>query len=146
MTPRGGYTNDAAVVPMDDHSELERALELLHTLEELLEVALAEAAAAAALDLLAVLAVGVVEHAADALDDLEEERRAVAQRPREHLDQHALVVAIDQQPELLRLGEVLGREEVVADALGQLAVVSADGAGMNSKPPRRPASRIARWS
>src|SRR4051794_2364255 len=62
----------------------------LDGLEQRLEVALAEAAGAVA------------------LDDLEEDRRAVAERLGEDLQQVALVVAIDEDAQALQVGERLG--------------------------------------
>ena len=74
----------------------------LDRLEERLEVALAEAARAVA------------------LDDLEEDRRPVAERLREDLQQVALVVAVDEDAEP---AQVVERLVDLADALGQLRVV-----------------------
>src|SRR3954451_20073409 len=62
----------------------------LDGLEERLEVAVAEAACAVA------------------LDDLEEDRRAVADRLGEDLQEVALVVAVDEAAEPLEVLEVLG--------------------------------------
>src|SRR3954452_1743977 len=74
----------------------------LDRLEECLEVPLAEAARAVA------------------LDDLEEDRRPVADRLREDLQEVALVVAVDQDAEP---AEVIHRLVDLADALRRLVVV-----------------------
>src|SRR4051794_23080074 len=74
----------------------------LDRLEQRLEVALAEAARAVA------------------LDDLEEDRRAVAERLREDLQQVALVVSVDEDAEA---AQVLDRLVDLADALGHAGVV-----------------------
>ena len=55
-----------------------------------------------------------------ALDDLEEERRAVLDRAREDLEEVALLVAVGLDAELL---ERLDRHADVADAVGQRRVV-----------------------
>src|SRR6185436_17100616 len=70
--------------------------------EERLEVALAESAAAVA------------------LDDLEEERRPVLDGAGEDLEEVALVVAVDQDAQLL---DLVHRLADLADALGQVLVV-----------------------
>src|SRR6187200_772042 len=88
---------------MKDLLEVAAALLLaLDGLEQRLEVAVAEAARAVA------------------LDDLEEDRRAVADRLGEDLQQVALVVAVDEDPEPLEVLEVLGD---LADAVRRLVVV-----------------------
>src|SRR3954466_12009267 len=74
----------------------------LDRLEQRLEVAVAEAARAVA------------------LDHLEEDRRAVADRLGEDLQQVALVVAVDEDAEPL---EVLERFRDLADAAGRVVVV-----------------------
>src|ERR1700750_1855800 len=74
----------------------------LDGLEQRLEVAVAEAARAVA------------------LDDLEEDRRAVADRLREDLQQVALVVAVDEDALLAQVGELL---DDLGDARGDLVVV-----------------------
>src|SRR4051794_2458094 len=74
----------------------------LDGLEERLEVAIAEAACAVA------------------LDDLEEDGRAVADRLREDLQQVALVVAVDEDAQALEVLEVLGD---LADAVRRVVVV-----------------------
>src|SRR5829696_2139306 len=79
-----------------------RRLLALDRLEERLEVARAEAG-------------GTVT-----LDDLEEDRRAIAERLGEHLEEVALVVAVDEDPEAL---EVVKRLVDLADPLGDLVVV-----------------------
>src|SRR5688500_8355078 len=55
-----------------------------------------------------------------ALDDLEEERRAVLHGPREDLEEVALLVPVGLDPELL---EGLHRDADVADAVGEGRVV-----------------------
>src|SRR5690242_19786208 len=79
-----------------------RVLLALDGLEEGLEVALAEAE-------------GTV-----ALDQLEEDRRPVAQRLGEDLQQVAVLIAVDQDPALLQL---LDRRPHIADAGTQLGVL-----------------------
>src|SRR3712207_4904261 len=79
----------------------------LDRLEQRLEVSLAEAAGAMA------------------LDDLEEDRRPVAERLGEDLQQVALVVAVDQDPEAPEVVEVLGD---LTDAIRHLVVVAVGGA------------------
>src|SRR5215218_5992464 len=74
----------------------------LDRLEQRLEVAHAEAARPVA------------------LDDLEEEGRAVLDRAREDLEEVALLVAVGLDPELL---ERLDRDADVADPFGKLLVV-----------------------
>src|SRR4051812_8682349 len=71
-------------------------------LEERLEVALAEAEGAVA------------------LDQLEEDRRAVTERLGEDLEQVAVLVTVDEDPALLQL---LDRGPHVADARAQLGVL-----------------------
>src|SRR3954451_16651667 len=79
-----------------------RGLLALDRLEQRLEVALAEAARAVP------------------LDQLEEDRRTVTERLREHLQQVALVVAVDQDAEPAQILDRLGD---LAHALRQLVVV-----------------------
>src|SRR3954468_14529796 len=74
----------------------------LDRLEQRLEVPVAEAARAVA------------------LDHLEEDRRAVADRLREDLQQVALVVAVDEDAEALEVREVLGD---LAHAVRRLVVI-----------------------
>src|SRR5919108_3956487 len=74
----------------------------LDRLEQRLEVAVAEAARAVA------------------LDDLEEDRRAVADRLREDLQQVALVVAVDEDALLAQVGELL---DDLGHARGHLLIV-----------------------
>src|ERR687886_1937048 len=74
----------------------------LDGLEQRLEVAVAEAARAVA------------------LDDLEEHRRAVADRLGEDLQQVALVVAVDEDALLAEVGELVDH---LGDARGDLVVV-----------------------
>src|SRR5918911_225296 len=74
----------------------------LDRLEQRLEVAVAEAAGAVT------------------LDDLEEDRRAVADRLREDLQEIALVVAIDEDALLAQVGELL---DDLGHARGDLVVV-----------------------
>src|SRR5215212_8748521 len=79
-----------------------RGLLALDRLEQRLEVPLSEPAGAVA------------------LDDLEEDRRPVAERLREDLQEVALVVAVDEDPQAPQVVEVLGD---LADAVGDLVVV-----------------------
>jgi len=61
---------------------------------------------------------GDLGHAAHALDDLDEERRAVAERLGEDLQQNALLVGVCQHAQLLCQSVLLGGERV-AEALRQ---------------------------
>mmetsp|Transcript_12638 Transcript_12638/g.53150 ORF Transcript_12638/g.53150 Transcript_12638/m.53150 type:complete len:510 (-) Transcript_12638:66-1595(-) len=100
-------------------------LEALDRLEELREVALAEAAAAAGLlDHVR----GDLAHAAHALDDLEEDGGTIADRLCENLQEHALVVLVDKHAELLRLG-VLLLGEGATNLGGEVGVVLLAGLG-----------------
>src|SRR2546423_4712034 len=94
-----------------------RRLLALDCLEQGLEVALAEAARAVP------------------LDQLEEDRRPVAERLREDLKQVALVVAVDEDAEPVQVVDRLGD---LAHAAGQLVVVRVGGAQeLNALLPER---------
>src|ERR671933_693016 len=92
----------------------------LDRLEQRLEVAVAEAARAVA------------------LDDLEEDRRAVADRLREDLEEVALVVAVDQDALLAQVGELLddlwhARRDLVVVGLGDREELDASAAHLGDR-------------
>src|SRR5918911_3554764 len=93
----------------------------LDRLEQGLEVAVAEAPRAVA------------------LDDLEEHRRAVADRLREDLQQVALVVAVDEDALLAEVGELLddlghARRDLVVVRLGDREELDAAASHLGDRP------------
>src|SRR3954454_5117304 len=101
--PLNGPARPARVDPRVEGLEIAPASLLdLDRLEERLEVADAEATGAVP------------------FDDLEEERRAVLDRPGEDLEEVALLVPVGLDPQLL---ERVDRDADVADAVGELLVV-----------------------
>mmetsp|Transcript_3937 Transcript_3937/g.11405 ORF Transcript_3937/g.11405 Transcript_3937/m.11405 type:complete len:310 (+) Transcript_3937:135-1064(+) len=92
-------------------------LKLFYSPEELVEVALAKAPAAAWLLL------AVVRRAADALDNLEEERRSVSDWLREDLKENTLVVTVCKDAQFLAERNLRVRERVGSDASPEVFVV-----------------------
>mmetsp|Transcript_28776 Transcript_28776/g.77465 ORF Transcript_28776/g.77465 Transcript_28776/m.77465 type:complete len:228 (-) Transcript_28776:860-1543(-) len=94
---------------------------LLDGAEELVEVPFPKATAAAE------LLPAVLRHAAYALNDLQEDGRAVAHWLGEDLKQHTLVVAIGKEAEFFALGELVFCEGALAEAGRQRLVVLLTG-------------------
>mmetsp|Transcript_70238 Transcript_70238/g.222690 ORF Transcript_70238/g.222690 Transcript_70238/m.222690 type:complete len:319 (-) Transcript_70238:1162-2118(-) len=103
---------------------VEGLLIVLDAFEELAEVALAEPSAARSLVLPARL---VLDQAPDPLDDFDEHGGTIPQGLGEDLEQHALIVLVPQDPQLLAL-LVLRSGEGIAQAPWQALVV--DGVGL----------------